>query len=259
MQCELEIARILGHHHLAFAITIVKGILPYALQTIADFAGGIITNFASNYLATLMLLLIPIFVMIPAIVYMIYVLYFLSKFIQVVWPALLLLGGFLYGLPVRLGRKWGAVLIAVTMVMYVGLPLMPAFVSTMTSTQNAQSLLADMQTDYNKVLSLVEQYGGTDIIFQIQPRQYGRPGGAPYMAAPDFARIQISGGGAPDRYIWTDGHGNAGWSSSNSNCQKARTTSGYHASWWMHSVEIFGFWQVVWQQCCILRTLSLTM
>jgi hypothetical protein len=157
-----------------------------------------------------MLLLIPIFVMIPALVYMIYVLYFLSQFIQVVWPALLLLGGFLYGLPARLGRKWGAVLIAVTMVMYVGLPLMPAFVNTMASTQNAQTLLADMQTDYNKVLSLVEQYGGTDIIFQVQPRQFG-PGGAPYMAAPDFARIQISGGGAPDRYIWTDGHGLRGY------------------------------------------------
>jgi len=192
------------------AITIAKGIVPYALQTIADFAGGIITNFSSNYLATLMLLLIPIFVMIPALVYMIYVLYFLSKFIQVVWPALLLLGGFLYGLPARLGRKWGAVLIAVTLVFYIGLPIMPAFVNTMASTQNAQTLLADMQTDYNKVLSLVEQYGGTDIIFQVQPRQFG-PGGAPYMAAPDFARIQISGGGAPDRYIWTDGHGLRGY------------------------------------------------
>jgi hypothetical protein len=188
------------------AITIVKGILPFALQTIADFSGGIITNFASNYLATLMLLLIPIFVMIPALVYMIYVLYFLSKFIQVVWPALLLLGGFLYGLPVRLGRKWGAVLIAVTLVFYIGLPLMPAFVNTMASTQNAQSLLANMQTDYDKILSLVLQYGSTDIIFQVQPRQIG-PGGDPYMAAPDFARIQISGGGARDRYIWTDSHG----------------------------------------------------
>jgi hypothetical protein len=80
----------------------------------------------------------------------------------------------------------------------------------MTSTQNAQSLLADMQTDYDKILSLVLQYGSTDIIFQVQPRQYG-PGGAPYMAAPDFSRIQISGGGAPDRYIWTDGHGLRGY------------------------------------------------
>jgi hypothetical protein len=67
-----------------------------------------------------------------------------------------------------------------------------------------------MQTDYNKILSLVLQYGGTDVIFEIQPRQYG-PGGDPYMAAPDYARIQISGGNAGDRYIWTDGHGLRGY------------------------------------------------
>jgi hypothetical protein len=210
-------------------IMIIKSILPGVLQVIASFVGGIVQTFANSYVAMLMLLLIPIFLMVPVIIYLVYALYFFAKFIQVLWPAVLLIGGFLYGLPARLGRKWGAILISVTMVMYVGLPLLPAFVNTMASTEAAEANLANMQGDLNKVLSLVLKYGGTDVIFQVQPRQYG-PAGDPYMAAPDYARIQITGGDARDRYIWTDRYGVRGYF-------LAPGTYTIQAVWW-HGVPV---------------------
>ncbi len=194
------------------AVTVIKNLIPLwnpisaVIRTVVEFASGMFTDFAVISTAMSLFVLVPMLVFIPFAVYLLYCLYFLAKFIQLVWPALLFLGGFLYGLPARLGRKWGAVFISATLVLYIGLPIMPIFVNSLTSTQAAEANLTDFERDYDKVLYYLLQSGGTDVTFRVMPREYG-PGGDPYMAAPDFARIQISGGGAPDRYIWTDGNG----------------------------------------------------
>ena len=198
------------------AVTVIKALIPLwnpisgIIRIIVEFGSAVFSDFMKISTAMSLLLLVPMLVFIPFAVYLLYCLYFLAKFIQIVWPALLVLGGFLYGLPVRLGRKWGAVFISATLVLYIGLPIMPLFVNSLTSTQAAEARLADFEHDYDKVLYYLLQSGGTDVTFRVMPREYG-PGGDPYMAAPDFARIQISGGGAPVRYIWTDGNGARGY------------------------------------------------
>jgi hypothetical protein len=194
------------------AITIVKALIPLwnpigaVIKTVVELGGSIFTNFTQISTAISLLLLVPLLAFIPFAVYLIYGLYFLARLIQLLWAPLLLLGGFLYGLPARVGRKWGAVFISATMVLYIGLPVMPVFVGSLTSTQAAQANLQKLQQDYDKVLYYLLQTGASDVTFRVSPRQYG-PGGDPYMAAPDYARIQISGGGASDRYIWTDDSG----------------------------------------------------
>ncbi len=53
---------------------------------------------------------------------------FLGSFILNYYKYLILLGIILYSLPMRVGKNAGAYLIAMSLVLYVGLPLMPAFV-----------------------------------------------------------------------------------------------------------------------------------
>ena len=209
-------------------ITIVKALVPLIVESVippvpgigdlakiisgkiakmvVEFAGSMVTIFAQVSTAMSLLVILPILIFIPFATYLIYGIYFLAKFIQVLWPLLLSLGGFLYGLPARFGRKWGAVLIATTLVLYVGLPFMPVFVNSLSSTQEANANLQKLQQEYDKALYYLMQGSGADVTFHVAPRLYG-PGGDPYMSAPDFARIQLSTAGAPDRYLWTDGTG----------------------------------------------------
>jgi hypothetical protein len=186
---------------------VMKLISDRIAKVVVEFAGSMVGTFAQVSTMMAILVLLPLLVFIPFAVYLMYGIYFLAKFIQALWPLLLTFGGFLYGLPARLGRKWGAVLIAATLVLYLGLPLMPVFVNSLSSTDEANANLLKLQQEYDKALYyLMLGSSGVDVTFHVAPRLYG-PGGDPYMSVPDFARIQVTTAGAPDRYLWTDGTG----------------------------------------------------
>ncbi len=66
--------------------------------------------------------------------------YLLSSFIYVYREKLASLGVVLYALPFRVGKSAGSFLIAASIVMYVGFPLMPSFVSAFQSISNQMNL-----------------------------------------------------------------------------------------------------------------------
>jgi len=73
-------------------------------------------------------------------------LYFLSSFIYVYRDKLTSIGILLYSLPLRVGKGVGSFFIAVSLVMYVGMPLLPAFVSSFENVTVANGLRWNSET-----------------------------------------------------------------------------------------------------------------
>lgn len=92
------------------ALTYMSGILKYPYTFLLSSPINVVLGYLSATLSALRLLI------------------FLGSFILNYYRYLMLLGVVLYSLPMRIGKNSGAYLIAMSLVLYVGLPLMPAFV-----------------------------------------------------------------------------------------------------------------------------------
>jgi len=89
------------------------------------------------------------FVEVTDVTLMVYLsIYLLSTFIYYAMPWLITFGIFMMSLPFRLGRGVGATFIAIALVFYVGLPLMPTFAGDM-----AGALFAGAQSGLNSLVS----------------------------------------------------------------------------------------------------------
>ncbi|MEM0453539.1 MAG: carboxypeptidase-like regulatory domain-containing protein [Sulfolobales archaeon] len=79
---------------------------------------------------------------------------FLGSFILNYYRYLIVLGVLLYSLPMRIGKNAGAYLIAMSLVFYIGLPLMPAFV------ENFQASLSDISPETTSIYGYVLDSSG---------------------------------------------------------------------------------------------------
>ncbi|MEM0361038.1 MAG: carboxypeptidase-like regulatory domain-containing protein [Sulfolobales archaeon] len=92
------------------ALTYMSGILKYPYTFFLSSPINVVLGYLSATISALRLLI------------------FLGSFILNYYRYLMLLGVVLYSLPMRVGKNSGAYLIAMSLVLYVGLPLMPVFV-----------------------------------------------------------------------------------------------------------------------------------
>jgi len=109
------------------------------------------------------------------------VLVFLGSFILNYYSYLILLGVILYSIPFRIGKSVGAYLIAMSLVFYVGLPLMPVFVETFQSSIGSVSLESTeisgrvIDLSGNAVPNAVIQlYEGDDVVGTILTNNQGK-------------------------------------------------------------------------------------
>jgi len=158
--------------------------------------GGIITGIFQIYIMYQTLLFVPILVMIPLTGYFLYATYFFAEFIRRYWVAIMAFGALIYAIPARVGRNWGAAMIAISLVFYVGLPLMPYWVEPFASTETAKSVLSEVKSNYQSL----EQYHSTmnqsSVYFQV--RTEGMSEG--------YYRLHMAGGGK-SWVTWTDSSG----------------------------------------------------
>jgi len=109
------------------------------------------------------------------------VLVFLGSFILNYYSYLMLLGVILYSIPFRIGKSAGAYLIAMSIVFYVGLPLMPAFVETFQSSIGSVSLESTeisgrvIDLSGNAVPNaIIQLYEGDEVVGTILTSSQGR-------------------------------------------------------------------------------------
>ncbi|MCS7107997.1 MAG: carboxypeptidase-like regulatory domain-containing protein [Sulfolobales archaeon] len=118
------------------ALTYVSGLLKNPYISLLSSPIGIVAGYLSAALSALRLLT------------------FLGSFILNYHRHLVVLGIVLYSLPMRLGKNAGAYLIAMSLVLYVGLPLMPVFV------ESFQSSVADHGLDSPSIYGYVIDLSG---------------------------------------------------------------------------------------------------
>ena len=140
----------------------------------------------------------PIFSLAPQAVFNIIAVYYLSQFVVTFFPVILAFGGMLFALPIgRIGKRWGAAVIALGLVMFLGLPLMPVFVGTFGSPQSAMQAVGIATKSSPEVSSILSRTKQPDAFFSV------RTLGPQYT---DSFMLQIEG-----FTIWTDSSGYAAY------------------------------------------------
>ncbi len=86
------------------------------------------------------------------------IIYLLSSFVYVFKDKLAVIGILMYSIPFRLGKGVGSFMIAASIVMYVGFPLMPQFVATFENVSTTQSTQWRSTTIY---IQVTDSVGGT--------------------------------------------------------------------------------------------------
>lgn len=83
------------------------------------------------------------------------IIYLLSSFVYIFKDKLALIGILMYSIPFRLGKGVGSFMIAASIIMYVGFPLMPQFVATFESVSASQAAQWHSTTIYMRVTDSV--------------------------------------------------------------------------------------------------------
>jgi hypothetical protein len=155
--------------------TIVGGFVHEWLGRIIHAIGIGISGIFSVYIWWRTLLLLPALIMVPIAVYLLYCIFFFAEFIQRWVQPMILFGALIYGLPFRIGRRVGAALIAMAIVFYLGLPLMPYFVNAFASQETATQYIHELQAQYEQSKTFIENMGYPNVYLAAQPNR-GEPG-----------------------------------------------------------------------------------
>ena len=188
--------------YVVLAAGLVSASASGAVQALALTLSGAFGIWASYYL----LGYAPILTLAPAVLFMIVGTYYLGQFVQSYWAVVLAAGAVIFALPVGVGRKWGAALMAVSLVLYLGLPLMPVFVNTLSSPQAAVNAINTAEQNNPAASQYLAQTRPANAYFTVstlgpQPTDYFQ-----------LSLKQLSGAYVGDEWvIWTDQNGMASY------------------------------------------------
>ena len=191
---QFAIQNLLSYVVLAAGLVSASG----AVQALALTLSGAFGIWASYYL----LGYAPILTLAPAVLFMIVGTYYLGQFVLSYWAVVLAAGAVIFALPVGVGRKWGAALMAVSLVLYLGLPLMPVFVNTLSSPQAAVNAINTAEQSNPAASRYLAQTRPADVYFTVstlgpQPSDYFQ-----------LSLKQLSGAYVGDEWVvWTDQSG----------------------------------------------------
>jgi len=158
--------------------------------------GGIITGVVQIYIVYQTLLFVPILVMIPLTGYFLYATYYFAEFIRRYWAAIMAFGALIYAIPARVGRSWGAAMIGISLVFYIGLPLMPYWVEPFASTEVARGVISEIQSNYQSLEEYQSTIGQLNVYFQVRTEGISE----------GYYKLHVSGDGK-SWTIWTDSSG----------------------------------------------------
>lgn len=140
------------------------------VQGILGAIGSFITGIAGLYVTYQILGYMPVITLAPAALFLTVGTYYLAEFVRAYWSTLMAWGAVIYILPLRLGRKAGAALIATSLVLYVALPAMPLFVGMLSNPGAGQQALILMQQNTPDVQNLLAAYRPSDLYFALSSR-----------------------------------------------------------------------------------------
>jgi hypothetical protein len=102
----------------------------------------------------------PFLSLIPLSWFSLYAVYYLAEFIRAYWPSMMGLGALIFGIPFRIGRRVGTALIAISLVFYLGLPLMPYFVEPAARIDSAAESVRKLQAELQEATGAVGLWQG---------------------------------------------------------------------------------------------------
>ncbi len=105
----------------------------------------------------------PFLAMIPLSWFSLYAIYYLAEFVRMYWPSMMGLGALIFGTPFRIGRRLGASLIAISLVFYLGLPLMPYFIEPASNISSAGESVAKLQAELQRELDAANIWGDPSV------------------------------------------------------------------------------------------------
>jgi hypothetical protein len=194
---QVAVAIVFGVVAAAFEVT-NTGIVGWLIGAVGSFLGGV-TGVLTTYA---ILGFVPVLTLAPAAMFLTVGIYYLAEFVRQYWTVTMSVGAWLYVLPFKVGRKYGAALVALSLVLYVGLPLMPGFVGFMGSPGNAQQALDVLQSSNGNLLQAAGELKPSDAFFSV-----GSLGPVPT----DYFAMHVTGvsgvGAGKTWTIWTDKHG----------------------------------------------------
>ncbi len=184
--------------YVVLAAGLVSASASGAVQALTLVLSGAFGVWASYYL----LGYAPILTLAPAVLFMIVGTYYLGQFVLSYWAAMMAAGAVIFALPLGVGRKWGAALMAASLVLYLGLPLMPVFVGTLSTPQAAANAINAAEQNNPAASQYLIQTRPANVYFTVstlgpQPTDYFQ-----------LSLKQLSGDYPGDEwFIWTDQNG----------------------------------------------------
>ncbi len=172
------------------------------IQGLLGAVGSFITGAAGLYVTYQVLGYMPVITLAPAALFLTVGVYYLAEFVRAYWSTLMAWGAVIYILPLRFGRKAGAALIAISLVLYVALPAMPLFVGMLSNTGSAQQALVLMQQNTPDVQRYLAAYEQPDLYFALSSR-------GPQSV--DYYALHIQDTSGLSWTIWSDKSGSGSW------------------------------------------------
>ena len=126
-----------------------------AVRAVSVAAGGIL----GVYISYRVVQYAPFLALLPMSWFSLYALYYLAEFIRIYWASIMGLGALIFGIPFRIGRRMGAALVAISLVFYVGLPLMPFFIEPAARINNASQSIQKLQNELQRATDAAGLWG----------------------------------------------------------------------------------------------------
>lgn len=187
-----------------FAAIVVPDAVFSAVRSVSKVLGGIM----GVYISYRTIQYTPFLALLPMSWFSLYAVYFLAEFIRMYWASIMGLGALIFGIPFRIGRKLGASLIAISLVFYVGLPLMPYFVEPASRITSAAESVKKLQMELQRATDALGVWAGPTTWPTTQDpqlninREWGNPADEPGVSS---TQVNMSLG----KYVY-------GWDTANS-------------------------------------------